>query len=405
MTDTTDPSPIDQGTLDWAHSMQARNAEYLVGKLARQNHGEAIDPAYRDRLMRAAVEGGTDPAVAAAALDRPVGGKMSEFDEPEVRRSSGDLVEDLTTTMRNATMSTGDRQLLVWSLATGQVNALCAANNWDPIYYHIFVDPDLLVFCNGISKLLAECFARENAVVGDQVDMIGLMANAQSEEIQRRAVDLFASAVLRGTPRASEPWSPSPAAYNYAQQLTMALNFFPLAHELAHLHLEHVEAPATRKRPVEDHGDFLVYAQDDEFQADIVGALVTIETLKRLQVPGLMNALAPYIFLKSIALLESCFEVFDVSAGEMSATHPSSIARARKMRGAIEYIIGRGAPVPRYANALRAVDRVLDVLLFGCIMNLRRLKAEGRTPRERIRLTVAEYDERMDAAWKASRGE
>ena len=185
----------------------------------------------------------------------------------------------------------------------------------------------------------------------------------------------------------------------------MALNFFPLAHELAHLHLGHVEAPPTQERPVEGHGDFLVYAQDDEFQADMVGALVTIETLKRLEVPGLMNALAPYIFLKSIALLEACFEVFDVSAGEMSATHPSSIDRARKMRGAIEYIIGRREPVPRYANALRAVDRVLDAFLFGCIMNLRRLKAEGRTPRERIRLTVAEYDERMEAEWKASGGE
>jgi hypothetical protein len=40
MTDTTEPGPIHQGTLDWAHSMQARNAEYRVGKLARQNHGE-----------------------------------------------------------------------------------------------------------------------------------------------------------------------------------------------------------------------------------------------------------------------------------------------------------------------------------------------------------------------------
>ena len=60
--------------------------------------------------------------------------KLTEFDEPEVRYSSATLVDMLTKTMVDATMDVGERALLVWSLATGQVNALCAANSWDPTY-------------------------------------------------------------------------------------------------------------------------------------------------------------------------------------------------------------------------------------------------------------------------------
>ena len=61
MTSTTTCDTIDQGTLDWVHSMQARHAEHLTGKLARQSYGEPMDPVYRDRIMKAAIEGGTDP--------------------------------------------------------------------------------------------------------------------------------------------------------------------------------------------------------------------------------------------------------------------------------------------------------------------------------------------------------
>ena len=401
MTDTTNTKTIDQGTLDWVHSMQTRNAEYLMGKLARESHDGAMNPDYRDRLVKAAVDGGMDPDQAASMFERPRIEKVGEFDEPEVRYSTSNLVDALTKTMREAAMPTGRRELLVWSLATGQVNALCAANSWDATYYHIFVDPDLLVFANGIGKLCAECFARDSAVMGDKLDLTQLETNARSEEIQHRAVDLFASAVLKGTSRGSEPWPPSPEAYNFAQQLTMALNLFPLAHELGHLSLNHVDSSEAQELAIEGHGDFLVYSQNQEFQADITGAIVTIETLRRFEMPGLMNALAPYIFLKSIELLDACFEVFKTNAGEMSSTHPSATDRARKMREVIEYWIGRGKPVPRYANALRAIDRMFHSFLYGCIMNLQRLKSEGRVPRERVRLTVAEYDERMEAQWRA----
>lgn len=404
MTSTTTRDNIDQGTLDWAHSIQARHAECLMGKLARRSDGDPMNPVYRERILKAAVEGGIDPAEATSMLDRPALEKLTEFDEPEVRYSSSTLVDMLTKTMLDATMDAGDRELLVWSLATGQVNALCAANSWDPTYYHVFVDPDLLVFCNGIGKLVAECLARGNAVEGDKLDLMKVEANARSEDIQRRAADLFGATVIKGTPRASEPWLPSPEAYNYAQQLSLALNLFPLAHELGHLHLRHVEAPGTKQVSVERLGDFLLYSHDDEFQADIVGAIVTIQTMGRLEMPGMFNCLAPYIFLKSIETLEACSEMFGM-AGEMSATHPSVTDRARKMRGMIQAYLEHFNATKLYPGALRAVDRICHWLLFSAFINLQQRKAAGEAPRERLRLTVVEYDERMEAEWQARGGD
>lgn len=313
MTLTATRDTIDQGTLDWAHSMQARHAEHLMGKLGRQSGGEPMDPAYRDRIMMAAVEGGTDPMAAAAMFARPAVEKLTEFDEPEVRYSSATSADILTKTMVDATMDVGDRALLVWSLATGQVNALCAANSWEPTYYHMFVDRDRLVFCNSVGELVAECLARGGAIKGDKLDLMAVEANARSSEIQMRAADLFCSSVLKGTPRASEPWLPSAEAYTYAQQLALDLNLFPLALELGHLHLRHVEAPNTRQVAVDRLCDFLLYAHDDEFQADIIGAIVTIETMARLEIPGMFNCLAPYIFLKTVETLEACSGVFGLA--------------------------------------------------------------------------------------------
>ena len=394
---------IDQGNIDWAHSVQARHAEHVMGKLARQSDGEPMDSAYRDRLFRAAVEGGSDPATTAAMLDRPAIPKLTEFDEPDVRRSSTALVDMLVETMSKAGMDAGERALLVWSLATGQVNALCAANSWDDAYYHIFVDPDLLVFCNGVGKLVAECLARGDAVKGDVLDLMKVDANALSADIQMRAADLFCTGVLQGTPRASQPWPPSAEAYNYAEQLSLGLNLFPLAHELGHLHLRHVEAPGTRQVAVEQLGDFLLYGHDDEYQADIIGAIVTIQTLARQKMPGMFNCLAPYIFLKAVETLEACFEVFGMG-GDMSATHPSPTARTRKMRAVIAMYLEQLNATQLYESALKAVDRIFSRFLFTSVMNLEQRKAAGETPRARLRLTVAEYDERVEAEWQQRGG-
>ena len=354
-----------------------------------------MDPAYRDAMHRLVIEAGVDPDIANQMLDRPKLEKIGEFDEPDVRRVSDELVQMLVETMEGAQMATGGRRLIVSSLASGQVNALCATNTWDENHYHIFVDSDLGVFCNSIGKLVSDCFVRDN-VKGGKIGFgrKKLLRNVVSAEIQKRVADLFCSAVLKGTPRASEPWLPTSEALGLVLFLSNALNLFPLAHELGHLHLGHLESEETRQVAVEgvEELNAAVYGRDDEFAADSVGAIVTNQTMIRLGASNAIVHLAPYIFLRSVDILDACYAVFDEKAGAMSFTHPSARVRARRIRPQLlrhARYHNSGESLP---EAFGAVDLVLDSFASCATANLKRLKSMGRTPRERVRLTMSEHD-------------
>lgn len=390
-----DETVDEQGARDWAHSIQKRQAEILAAKVARSAGSGEMDFAYREAMHRLVLEAGVDPIIASKMLDRPKLEKIGEFDEPDVRRVSGELVQMLVETMDGAGMATGGRKLIVSSLASGQVNALCATNTWDEKHYHIFVDSDLGVFCNSIGKLVSECFIRDNVKAGK----IGfgrkkLLRNVRSAEIQKRTADLFCSCVLKGTARASEPWLPTSGALGLSLLLTNALNLFPLAHELGHLHLGHLEAEETRQIAVEgiDELDAAVYARDDEFAADSVGAIVTNQTMIHFGATNAVVHLAPYIFLRSVDVLDACYAIFDKKAGAMSFTHPSARDRARRIRPQLLQHARYHNSGDSLPDAFDAVDLVINGFADCATANLKRLKSMGRTPRERVRLTVSEHD-------------
>lgn len=389
-----DEDPDLQGAIDWAHSIQLRQAEKLMGWLARSSGDTEMDPAYRAKLLQVIEEAGFGEV----ASRFPIGAKLrkvTELDEPEVRIASQNSVDSLVKTMEAAGMATGGRRLLIWSLASGQVNALCAANSWDEKHYHIFVDADLMVFCNSIAKLYAECLTHRN-MKGGEIDLHGpgIIRNARSETIQLRAADLFGSAVLKGSTRASEPWPPSPEALPLVIILGNMLMMFPVAHELGHLHLGHLEAEETHAVAVAGFENLAaqVYSNEAEFQADTVGAIISSQTAIRLEISSILTVLAPYIFLKSVETLDACHAVFEGNPGDMSFTHPSPTERARRMREVIAMHMqfhNSGALLP---IALRRVDQVSHWLMFSAITNLKRLKAKGTKPRERIRLRMSELD-------------
>lgn len=386
-----------QAAIDWAHSIQLRQAEKLVGVVARNRGNAGMDPAYREQLTRIAMEAGLGEAQAALMFERPVMVKISDLDEPDVRAVSDNLLDQLVTTMGSASMGTGGRKLLVSSLASGQVNALCATNSWDDIYYHIFIDSDLTVFCNSIAKIFAECLTHRNVIDGQvNLQSKAIIRNVRSEMIQRRAADLFSSAVLQGTTRASEPWPPSSHALPLVLSLVNALTMFPIAHELAHLHLGHLSSIETQELAVEGFDDLAaqVYSKDDEFAADALGAVICTQTAIRLELSDIFTVVGPYIFLKSIETLDVCYEVFDQKGETMSFTHPSATERARQMRQVILQHMEYHNSAALVPIALRRVDQISHWLLFAAITRLQALKAKGVRPRERIRLRVSELGER-----------
>lgn len=384
-----------QGAIDWAHSVQKRQAETLMAKIARSAGQAEMDPAYRQSLIDVARAAGVEDDLAERFAARDRLEKISEFDEPDVRRVSDEMVAMLTATMDAAGMGHGNRELIVSSLASGQVNALCATNSWAEGFYFIFVDADLTVFCNSVAKLVAECLVRDNMATGDVgLDLECILANVTSDDLQLRAADLFGSAVLRGTPRGSTPWPPSPEAFHLTVLLSNAITMFPIAHELGHLHLGHLESDETQYAPVDGLTgvDAAIYSHEDEFAADAVGATIMNQTMIRLEISNAYTFLAPFIFLRAVAILDECFAVFDGKAGAMSFTHPSAADRADRVadilfQHAAYHNSGKILP-----QALRAIDTICQGMRATALHNLKRLKAEGAVPRERVRLTVTEMN-------------
>lgn len=375
MTEADEITPEEhQGAIDWAHSVQKRNADLVMGELARRKGGTDDGAAYLEELRKVAIAPGLDNDIVEILFRRELAVKVSEFDEPEVRKASADLVDLLTKTMTEASMSTGGRKLLVSSLASGQINALCAATSWDSKHYFIFVDSDLSTFCNVMGKIYAECLARGNTENGQVMsDERKIERTAVDPEIQKRVIELFVAIVLEGTPRASKPWHSSAEAYPIALQLSAAISMFPIAHELGHLNLNHLESENTRQVKIDGHDNLeaTLYPEEDEFRADIVGSVILTQTMLRLESGFIYSILAPYIFLKSVEILDSCFEVFDEKSGMMSFTHPSAAARAEKIGAAIALqldLMGKGQ---QFAEAMRIIDVISYWLLGGAVHNLK----------------------------------
>jgi hypothetical protein len=74
------------------------------------------------------------------------------------------------------------------------------------------------------------------------------------------------------------------------------------------------------------------------------------------------------------------------------------------MRAVIAMYLEQLNATQLYGSALKAVDRIFSRFLFTSVMNLEQRKAAGETPRARLRLTVAEYDERVEAEWQQRGG-
>lgn len=382
-----------QGAIDWAHSIQARYAEQLAGVIARNATGDGPDPSLRAEIMTLAEQAGLEPEVTHSDLARTDRVKLSEFDEPDTRWQSQSSIDRLSKVMAEAGMGTRGRQLLAWSFPSGEVNALCAANSWDDRYYHIFIDSDLVTFCNSIAKLFAECFTTGTFKDGE-IDPSSpkIVANARSERVALRAADLFGATVLHGTARASKPWLPTAEALGLCMLIGRALKDFVVAHELGHLTLHHLEAEDTRVVSIAEFEDFdaIVYSHEAEFQADAVGAILTTQAAIAGSYSNLYTCIAPYIFLRSIETLDFCYEIFDRRSAGLSFTHPSATRRAEHVREVIGRHLAYHDSGKLLTAGLRRVDQISHWLRFAATQYLHMRKAVGAAPRPQSRLRAVE---------------
>jgi hypothetical protein len=141
--------------LDWAASIQKRFAEKLSMLVAQDAVGsvDEEDPHYQ-RVSAAASKLGIHNFAQILEEQSSRLQKVTEFDEPHVRVALEPRLQQVRALAKDVGYSLDE--VIVSSLPSGSVSALCASNSWDTRKY-IFVDSELMVFCNSISKVISSC--------------------------------------------------------------------------------------------------------------------------------------------------------------------------------------------------------------------------------------------------------
>lgn len=377
---------------DWSHSVQARFAEKISGELARVAKSESVlTGSHRDQFASTALEAGFSEEQVETMLTHHASAKVGEFDDPHSRDSIERLLAELFSTIKILKLPDVSQSVVVSSLPSGAVNALCCKNSWDP-FIHIFVDADLQVFCSSISKIVLMCLY--SVGVGSLLEDKEIDRQVRSPEVQLRIQDLFYSSIFHGSVRASQPFLPPAALLFNHLRLCSSLETFVIAHELAHVlcgHLEDENAASTVVVNDPKDADVLLFSQDAEFEADGTAALLAGATAKSRSGTQLIDFAGPYIFMRAVYILESCKEITGKQDGGLDSTHPPAKIRA----GVLREVILRKLPVgPEMPEILQKIDRVFSALEETAVACISRSKNNGHSPRARIMLRIYEQGER-----------
>lgn len=374
---------------DWAHSIQARFAEQILGEFARETDADPKDKGdHWKKVEEAARANGISPAELRKMRQERVVEKEGEFDEPLARAILEDRFAELDTTIQMMGDPSLSERIIISSLPSGAVSALCCKNSWDP-FVHIFVDSDLAVFCNSVSKIVLTCIVSKTRFeLLCREEMLLALSN---NDVDWWVRNLFHSAVFHGTVRASEPFLTDPSLALRAVTLGSAQQRFVLAHELGHMVLGHIdndEAMNAIEAPGLANADVLLFSRQAEFDADRYGVLIGTSATK-LHHGTIFDFTGSYIFMMAVHVLEMCKAMVGTGDGGIDSTHPPAKERAAAIRSILRDLAG-----PEIEPVLDRLDQLFFYIGRIALAETTMLLIKGVKPRERIMLRVYEQGER-----------
>ncbi|MCT7663539.1 M48 family metalloprotease [Shinella kummerowiae] len=382
-----------KGARDWSHSIQSRLAETLSADIARTSAPEdTLDGAHRATVSLTALAAGVTPLEVEQSLVATASPKSGEFDEPRVRDIIEMLASEIFATMAVSGMPDIKGKLIFESLPSGSVSALCCANSWDD-YFHIFIDADLLVFCASISKIVANCFVYGSRRSSNYPPTAQLLKAVKAEDIQLRIKDLFSASVFAGSVRASKPWMPHPKALRLHIILLKGQERFVVAHEIAHVVCGHHSEPDQAlaiATPGIDDANSILFSRQAEFEADAVGALLSVRSEEATEHRLLLQA-APYIFMKAVEILELCHAMAGDKARDLHSTHPPAAERSKRIRASLVELEGADDLLERL---MQKIDQLFFWISRTAVTEINRRARLGSTPRKKVLLRAFEGSER-----------
>lgn len=374
MTDPDDEEFAAEARRSWAQSVQERNGDELSASLAAEAMGDS-DAAqahmgeFRRRILE--LSGGLiDFDILPSELSK---GKLNDLDEPRVRG----VVEQHVSLLVDAYVSAGKPPPLpitVSSLPSGTINAICAKDPGDGSI-HIFADAELLTFVASVAKLTCSCL--KPLQLGPQ-DFVPLKVDAdriyRDPEYRERVLDLFFASVVHGRARLSKPWIPEGMTALQAPILNWAMERFVIAHELAHAFDGHLDIDAASAS-----GGDIQHDQLQELRADRIA--VHLCDMKAIDgaYPEL-QATAPYIFLRAVALLEESQGKLAEAATRVGFSHPPTPERLEQLRQ--EYLASSGNDEHKLVRlrVLFELDRLFEAWRRVVLQAFHVAKIEGLAP-------------------------
>lgn len=372
-----------QGAIDWAYSVQKRHADRLAADLVtvvrrRETSSNPENPhVKRVRATMAALGVDWD-----GVFTPPE--PLHDLDDAWVRGTIDPLVDRLCAVLPAEQAAKLDK-LVLSSLPSGEVSALCATNTWDKFHY-VFMDADLLMFCQLTAKIVALCIdpMLDNELSVAKVESRKTIEVAKSDVVANKVFDLFVSTVVAGAVRGAKPWVPPPRPYAASVVMAEAMTMFVVAHELSHVLAGHFERAEGHESVITgDAAQTLAFAHD-EFEADGMGVTLALGALRRDGVVSVLEAVAPYAFLKSIDYLHQVQAMFRAGDDAATSSHPPPAERAARLRKIVAEMLGHEDVLePMFTR----IDQVFFQMTREATPAFQRMVDAGVQPRPRERLS------------------
>lgn len=240
--------------------------------------------------------------------------KITEFDEPFVRSSVEYHVESLRKSAINQGLIWPSRVISA-SMPAGDINAVCRKDPYDGDVIYVYADAELLVYLNVISKLFSLSLS---VSVFDDAFNVNIYSKRvhYDQEYFAKLMSIFSAVIITGRARVSKPWLADDVTSFKASVISHAATRFVIAHELSHYLRGHL-----------DEFDPNLSIQH-EFEADELAIDLCHDCIEDKNI-GLLQYLAPFIFLKSIYIMDS---LKLKSNNAVSLTHPASGERVFALR-------------------------------------------------------------------------
>lgn len=200
----------------------------------------------------------------------------TRYDAPTSFHLINTLVSNLKNTVERLGISTENFPLYA-TVPTGLINAMAVNLPCSSAPFLLF-DPQLLTFCNLISKIYAHCLcppANSNSVSRDTVEH----TIRNDPTIPKRLTRVLDALVRNGKPGTSRPFPIDPRSVRLAHDLCKGMELFIVAHEFGHVFSGHLDTTLSKFHIIEARPGIRP-SHKKEYEADYAALIFSTHALE-----------------------------------------------------------------------------------------------------------------------------